>query len=84
MPAAFEEFDEAAWDYGDDLFEAWKECLYDKDLYHAIGKIVMKHRMGGNALGAVFSPARGLQRLLPPPHGRRCRSHDSVSHASLF
>jgi hypothetical protein len=58
MPAAFEEFDEAAWDYGDDLFEAWKEGLYNKDIYYAIGKMVMKHHVGGNPL-ELCSPQRG-------------------------
>lgn len=31
MAPSFEEFDEAAWDFGDELFETWKVRLYDKE-----------------------------------------------------
>jgi hypothetical protein len=56
--AAFEEFDEAAWDYGDELFETWKKGLYNEDLYYDIGRKIMKHHMGGNGL-ELCAPQRG-------------------------
>ncbi|KAK4242782.1 hypothetical protein C8A03DRAFT_39941 [Achaetomium macrosporum] len=46
MAPSFEEFDETAWDYGEEVFDKWREGLYDKDLYYAIVKKVVKHHMG--------------------------------------
>lgn len=53
----FEKFDDTAWDYGDDLFEAWKKTLYDNDLYYEVARKVMKHHMG-RAL-ELCAPQRG-------------------------
>jgi hypothetical protein len=58
MPASFEEFDEAAWDHCDGLFEAWKTGLYDKDFYYEVARKVVKHSGGGDAV-ELCAPQRG-------------------------
>lgn len=58
MAPAFEEFDEVAWDFGEELFETWKKRLYNKDVYYEIAKKVRKHHMGGDVL-ELCSPQRG-------------------------
>lgn len=58
MPGSFEEFDDAAWDYGEELFAAWKKTLYNKELYYEIVRKVKEHRMGGDAL-EICAPQRG-------------------------
>ncbi|KAG9253896.1 phosphotransferase family protein [Emericellopsis atlantica] len=58
MPGSFEEFDDAAWEHGDVLFDEWKQKLYDEDIYHEVVRKVVKHRMGGDPL-EICSPQRG-------------------------
>ncbi|KJZ76304.1 hypothetical protein HIM_04386 [Hirsutella minnesotensis 3608] len=58
MAPSFEEFDDQAWNHGEELFHSWKSKLYDKDLYYEIVRKVVKHRLGGDAL-ELCAPQKG-------------------------
>ncbi|KAL7919503.1 phosphotransferase family protein [Trichoderma austrokoningii] len=58
MAPSFEEFDDDAWDYGDELFQAWMEKLQDEDLYYDIVAKIKEHQMGGDVVKA-YAPQKG-------------------------
>lgn len=58
MAPSFEEFDDAAWDHGEQLFGVWKKKLYNKELYHEIVRKVVEHRLGGDPL-EICAPQEG-------------------------
>lgn len=58
MTPSFEEFDETAWDHGQELFEKWKKRLYGGNVYQEIIEKVAAHRMGGDPI-QLCSPQKG-------------------------
>ncbi|KAJ6440714.1 hypothetical protein O9K51_06504 [Purpureocillium lavendulum] len=45
MPGSFEEFDDSAWDYGDKIFQDWKQALQTSDTYKSIAEATKEHSM---------------------------------------
>ncbi|KAF4504631.1 hypothetical protein G6O67_008058 [Ophiocordyceps sinensis] len=64
MAPSFEEFDDDAWDYGEELFQTWKKKLYDKELYFEIVRTVKRHRLNLLPLEQVNAMERSVERKL--------------------
>jgi len=50
-------FDDAAWERSDAVFDAWKGKLYEEETMRAVGNLIKKHR--GGVPKELFAPQRG-------------------------
>lgn len=58
MPGSFEEFDRSAWDRGEEIFEAWKPRLYNKELFYEIVGKVKDYHLARNPY-EICAPRKG-------------------------
>lgn len=57
MPGSFEEFDDSAWDYGEQLFRAWKKALQGREVYEEIARKVAEHSIAKAT--KIYPPLKG-------------------------
>ncbi|KAL1854300.1 hypothetical protein Plec18170_005064 [Paecilomyces lecythidis] len=55
-------FDDIAWERSDNIFDTWKEKLFNDDTFRRIGKMIIKHRQG--PADELFPPRRGAFNLV--------------------
>lgn len=51
------QFDDVAWERSDEIFDAWKNKLYEEDTQRAIANLIQKHR--GGVATELCAPQRG-------------------------